>query len=56
LRFKTFVETRRLTFTRRCTFVETRDTTCAGGAGPDCTILEGLSKVSRQFGCGDSRT
>ncbi len=32
-------------------FVETCDATCAGGAGPDCTILEDLSKQARQCGC-----
>jgi hypothetical protein len=26
------------------TFVETCDATCVGGAGPDCTILDDLSK------------
>jgi DNA-binding transcriptional MerR regulator len=32
-------------------FVHTCDTTCAGGAGPDCTILDDLSKQRRQCGC-----
>jgi len=32
------------------TFVETCDTTCAGGAGPDCAILEDLGKVSVSAG------
>jgi DNA-binding transcriptional MerR regulator len=35
-------------------FVETCDTTCPGGAGPDCTILEDLSKASRQCCGGES--
>lgn len=33
-------------------FVDTCDATCAGGAGPDCTILDDLSKMPRQCGCG----
>lgn len=37
-------------------FVETCDATCAGGAGPDCTILEDLSKQARQCGCDPAPT
>jgi DNA-binding transcriptional MerR regulator len=33
------------------TFVETCDATCAGGAGPDCTILDDLSKQQRERSC-----
>jgi len=33
-------------------FVETCNTTCAGGAGPDCTILEDLSRESSQGSSG----
>lgn len=33
-------------------FVDTCDATCVGGAGPDCTILEDLSRVPRPCGCG----
>lgn len=32
-------------------FVDTCDATCAGGAGPDCTILDDLGKAPRQCGC-----
>ena len=32
-------------------FVETCDATCSGGAGPDCTILEDLSKQPRPCRC-----
>jgi len=32
-------------------FVETCNTTCAGGEGPDCTILEDLSRVSLSCDC-----
>lgn len=35
-------------------FVDSCDATCAGGAGPDCTILDDLGRVPR--GCGGSRT
>lgn len=31
-------------------FVDSCDTTCAGGAGPDCTILDDLGRMPR--GCG----
>jgi DNA-binding transcriptional MerR regulator len=33
-------------------FVENCDSTCAGGAGPDCTILDDLTKPPPQCGCG----
>lgn len=33
------------------TFVATCDATCVGGAGPDCTILEDLSRVSPACEC-----
>lgn len=33
------------------TFVDTCDATCAGGAGPDCTILVDLSRVSSRCDC-----
>lgn len=33
-------------------FVDTCDATCAGGAGPDCTILSDLSTMPPQCGCG----
>ena len=32
-------------------FVDTCDATCVGGAGPDCTILEDLSRMPRPCGC-----
>jgi DNA-binding transcriptional MerR regulator len=32
-------------------FVETCDATCVGGAGPDCTILEDLSRMPRSCSC-----
>ena len=32
-------------------FVGTCDATCAGGAGPDCTILDDLSKAPKRCGC-----
>lgn len=34
------------------TFVDTCDATCAGGAGPDCTILVDLRRVSPRCECG----
>jgi DNA-binding transcriptional MerR regulator len=35
------------------TFVETCDTMCPGGAGPDCTILEDLRKASSRCSYGE---
>ena len=32
-------------------FVDTCDATCAGGAGPDCTILDDLSQLPHQCRC-----
>lgn len=32
-------------------FVDTCEATCAGGAGPECTILDDLSKSPKRCGC-----